>query len=229
LDFDISEDGHVVYFEDYRSSRSVPIKLSFDVKELALSALENKPSGLTPPNNNDPMLVPPASEWRNKRTPPILYDTPLEVTQGQGDSFRALALGPDNTALIGSSNFLRVVGYGKGQAKILCQTRIAAEAFRVNLTPDGTVAVAGHSDGTLRWYVVRSRGTDKACLLDHVLSVHINEVDWGANEWTWTAWRPSTGEFAADAKSKELVAWQTTGPDGQVVKVPFRKLLLQNN
>ena len=220
----ISDDGKTVYYEDYRSSDRATIRLKFDLDQLHLSKVGERPEGIKSPNQ-DPILLEEPSAWRNAQRAPVIYEMPLEELSGVYDTYRAVALGPGQSALIGSSNFIRLVGYEGGAAKVLCEQRVAAEAFRVNITPDGSVAVAAHSDGTLRWYRIIKRDDGSGCIFDHALSLHIREVEWGTNQWTWTAWRPETGEFAADARAKSLVGWQVTDSNGQPRTVPFRKLL----
>ncbi len=58
-----------------------------------------------------------------------------------------------------------------------------------------------------------------------MLAVHIRQTEWGRDEWTWTAWVPSTGRFASDGRARSTLGWQTKDAEGQVSLVRFADLL----
>ena len=224
LAFDISPDASKIYIEDYRSTTQGPVAVRFDVDQLKLEAGGARPPEVAPPDR-DPMLVDALANWWNAGKPPVLYGSPLTPLQGVRDTYRAVALAPQKRAVVGSSTHVRVVGYDGGQAKILCQARVAAEAYRVAVSADSSLAVVGHSDGTLRWYRIaaETKGSD-TCTLTPLLAVHIRQSDDGAG-WTWSAWQPETGKFAADPRAKDLLGWQVMGPSSQVDTVRFADVL----
>lgn len=224
LGFDISPDASTVYLEDYRGTPQAPIALTFSVDQLKLQPAGERPPGLLPPSR-DPLLVDQLSNWWNSSKPPVLYGLPMTPLQGIRDTYRTVALAPGKRAVIGSSTFVRVVDYSAGKAGVLCQLRVSAEAYRVNVSADGSVAVVGHSDGTLRWYQIAQDNQDTAaCKLTPLLAVHIRQADDG-NGWTWAAWQPETGKFAADPRAKDILGWQRQSPDGQVETVRFADVL----
>lgn len=224
LGFDLSPDASTVYFEDYRGTSQAPIALTFSVDQLKLQPAAVRPPGLAPPAR-DPLLVDPLANWWNSPKPPALYGLPLTPLQGVRDAYRTVALAPGKRAVIGSSTFVRVVDYSAGKADVLCQLRVAAEAYRANVSADGSVAVVGHADGTLRWYQIAPDAENAAaCRLTPLLAVHIRQSDDG-NGWTWAAWQPETGKFAADPRAKDILGWQRPASDGQVETVRFADVL----
>ncbi len=224
LGFHISDDASVVYIEDYRGARAAPIGLRFDVSTLTLDRANAVPKGVKPANR-DPFLIDKLGNWWNRRRPPVVYGAALSELAGIRDTYRSVALGTEKRVIIGSSNFVRVANYTAGSARVECQLRVAAEAFRVAVSKDGTIAVVGHGDGTLRWYRITREKDGTACELAPLLAVHIRQTEWNSDEWTWTAWVPSTGHFASDGRARETVGWQVDEPSGQVSLVRFADLL----
>lgn len=223
LDFAVSADAHRVYFEAYNSTPDRPAQLSFDVRALQLQRYTAVPADAHAPLH-DQLHVSPAREWKGQRSPPAIFGIESSLPRGTVDSYRAVATTSDGTAVVASSNFLRLLKADIGTMRLLCETRISSEAHRVNLSSDGRLIVVGHSDGTIRWYSVENGSGDNepACRLLPRLSVSIRETSAGSGEWTWLAALPGSGYFAADAAARNLVEWQTTGPDGHVRRVDTR-------
>ena len=224
LGFDISPDASTVYLEDYRGTAAVPVALTFSVDQLKLEPAASRPANVAAPKR-DPLIVDKLANWWNGPKPPTIYGLPLDVLQGVRDTYRAVALAPDKRAIVGSATYVRVIGYAGGKAEVLCQLRVAAEAYRTAVSDDGSVAVVGHSDGTLRWYRIEHAKDGAACSLTQLLAVHIRQADGEDGSWTWAGWLPATGQFAADPRAKDLVGWQVAGADGQVETVRFADLL----
>jgi WD40 repeat protein len=220
LGFAASADLTRVYVEDFRSSKTKPLGLLFDVATLKVAPAALPPDGLSPPNR-DPFVIEDIAQWWNQRQPPTLYGLPLDEVRQEKDTYRFAVLGDGQWALIGSANHLRLVDYSGGAAKVVCDRRISAEAFRGALAADGTLAVVGHGDGTLVWYRIDRAATP--CRLDPVLTIHIRRAESGAG-WTWTAWQPTTGKFAADGRNQRLLTWQVAKPDGGFDLVLFSML-----
>jgi hypothetical protein len=223
LDLWISDDAKRVYFEDYRFAEGEPIRLLFDLERLDLDRVAEPPPSVRRPDQ-DPVFLDPPANWRNRPAPPQVFGRrPSGLGEGQ-DLYRSAALDDRHRrALLGSDGFLRLVGEVDAGSRILCQRRITAEAYRVNLTPDGDLAVVGHADGVLRWYRIAFDGD--TCTLEPLLAVHIRQVPWDPEQWTWIAWNPVTGSYAADAGAQDLTGYQITRQDGQIELVPFRRLL----
>lgn len=225
LGFDISPDAGTAYIEDYRGTTAAPIALTFTVDQLTLQQVHSRPAGVTTPKR-DPLIIDKLANWWNGPRPPMIYGLPLEALAGVRDTYRSVTLAADKRAVIGSASHIRVVGYDGGKAEVLCQLRVSAEAYRVATSDDGSLAVVGHSDGTLRWYRIAKPASGSAsCELTQLLAVHIRQGDDADGAWTWAAWQPVTGKFAADPRAKDLVGWQVTAPDGQIETVRFADLL----
>ncbi|MCH9806878.1 MAG: caspase family protein [Alphaproteobacteria bacterium] len=214
LDFRVSEDGKSIQFMDYRSRDGKFLWLSFDVGDLALSEDTKRADGALKAPALDTNLI---KNWYDTPTPPKVFGKDIAALKAtHGDYYRSAAVHSEKKrVLLGSSDYIRVIDLVGRKPSIACQLRIEFEAFRVNLVSDGTLAVVGHSDGTLRWYRIIKEG--KGCKLHQVLSVHIAKNTSG--EWSWSAWLPS-GHFANDARAENLFGWQSTNADGEVIFEP---------
>ena len=127
--------------------------------------------------------------------------------------FRAAAVQINRKiVLLGSSELLRIVAYGDGSPVVACRVPITEEAFRVNITPDGTLAVSAHSDGTIRWH--RIVWTDQSCSFQLLLSARFAQT--ASGKLAWIAWRPD-GRHAQDAAMREGLEWQALDASGRVI------------
>ncbi|MEM8971182.1 MAG: caspase family protein [Pseudomonadota bacterium] len=198
--FKISDDGMSVEFDPFDQQKGDATNFRFNFN----------PRGLITNPKSDTRLMPrnrtsisgnggsKRNKWRNKRPHHTLFS---------GRSFPAKELDPrdlvrdvdveknsqgEQRVIWGSSNFLHLVAPEAIGPKILCKLPIAAEAYRVQLTPGARMAIVGHGDGILRWYGVderRLRRGDKNCLT-LLLSVLIYQSEEPGEPWTWLAWRP---------------------------------------
>ncbi len=208
MDFQISDDARVVYFEDYRSIKKSSIKLRFDLNGPKVVVRNEAPQGLSNPNFDN---IEPFEGWSTTGRPPQIYKSLSPLPESDVDRYRSAALDSDRRrAVVGSANFIRLLSYADGKPSVLCERRITAEALRVNITPDGKMLVVGHGDGVLRWYRIAERDEGHSCEIEHLLSVRISEDRWGDNSWTWIAWKPATGEYANSATAEALLSWQLT-------------------
>ena len=205
LDFLISDDASYVYFEDYRRPQRMAIRLGFDLKRLQLELLHEAPQGLRAAQV-DALVTGSADAWLNKSTPPSVTNEEIGSLRQVRDIYRGVALLPNARVAIISANFVHIVGVRDGKNEVLCSRRIQSEGFRINASKDGTVLVIGHGDGVLRWYRIVADGTT-SCTLDNILSVHLSQAE-GAGDWSWVAWLPDSGEFAADGRRRNVLAWQ---------------------
>lgn len=220
LGFATSEDLSKIYVEDFRSSKSKPFGLVFDLATLTAKQASSMPADLAPPNR-DAFVIDDIAHWWNQPAAPVLYGLPLQSLQGEKDTYRVAVLADADTALIGSANYIRIVDYAGGTPKVVCDRRVSAEAYRAAFSKDGSLVVVGHSDGTVVWYGVSRLGS--TCRLDALLVVYFRQSEVGEG-WTWTAWQPATGKFAADGRNQRLLTWQIPSAGGQVDLVPFSKL-----
>jgi DNA-binding beta-propeller fold protein YncE len=225
LGFDISPDASTVYVEDYRGTAAAPIGLTFNVDGLKLDKVEARPAGLKPPDR-DPILIGQLADWWNSPRPPVVHGLPLDQLKGLRDSYRTVALAPGKRAVVGSANFLRLIDYAGGKAAVVCETRVSAEAYRAAISDDGSLAVVGHSDGTLRWYRLPAAGPADTggCTLTPLLTVNIRQSDQGDGTWTWAAWLPQPGRFAVDTRARDLMGLLVQAGD-QVSTVRFADVL----
>lgn len=112
---------------------------------------------------------------------------------GQGEFSRSAALLPDGSGLLlGTDTHLRLFGRDGRQ---LAEMATPGAAWAVNVSGDGTVAVAGLGDGTLRWYGLGAgeRLVERAAFYPHADGVR------------WVLWTPEGFFDHADAGGKELV------------------------
>jgi WD40 repeat protein len=226
IDFKISDDARIVEFVDYRGSNprtgEGTTRLTFDLNHMRVTPGSSGGAAGTAPNQNDNIV----RNWKNTKAanPPLLWDRKLEGPDyWKDESYRSVAvLDSRKFVLLGSSEFLRVISYADkwgNQTPVTCREPVTAEAFRVNVTPDGTIAVSGHSDGTLRWYRILPQGD--RCQLELLLSVYLFQENVPDGEWRWIAWRPS-GEFARDSKAPMIAEWQTADAAGRVLLTSFK-------
>jgi WD40 repeat protein/uncharacterized caspase-like protein len=221
VDFKISEDARVVEFRDYRKPVNGEIRLTFDLNNLRITAGGSGGVARIAPNQDENII----KNWKNANAnnPPVLWGTKLDgPSYWKDEYYRSVAvLDSRKFVLVGSSEFLRVIDYTNDKLPVLCSEPVTAEAFRVNVTPDGTIAVSGHSDGTLRWYRILQQGS--RCQFELLLSVYLFQEPGPRGEWRWIAWRPS-GQFAQDSNAQMMMEWQTADASGRILLTSFNQV-----
>jgi hypothetical protein len=221
VDFKISDDARIVEFIDYRKPANGEIRLTFDLNNLRITPGGSGGAAQIAPNQDENII----KNWKNANAnnPPVLWGTKLNGPDYWKDEYyRSVAvLDSKKFVLVGSSEFLRVIGYADDKLPVLCSEPVTAEAFRVNVTPDGAIAVSGHSDGTLRWYRILPQGN--RCQFELLLSVYLFQEPGPRGEWRWIAWRPS-GQFAQDSNAQMVMEWQTADADGRVLLTSFNQV-----
>jgi hypothetical protein len=217
LPFAMSPDGQTVLFDDYRSIARSLIRVVFDLQAVP-HPIGTVGSAATIVPDQDPNVV---VSWRNSQVPPRLAGMQLAGSEYQKDEiYRSVALLQSRKlALLGSSDFIRLIDYGGNNPVVLCRVPIREEAYRVNISPDGGLAVTAHSDGTLRWYHIEFNGS--RCTFQPLLSVYLSQTS--SEKWTWIAWRPD-GRHAQDFDASTSLEWQLSGPDGSVMRTSFERL-----
>ena len=217
LAFKISTDAQVVRFETFEGGIGPPPSTTFNLGKVPQPLSSDDDALATEDPNQDPNIV---EDWRNSRAPRIVGQ-PLPGGETRKDEFfRAAAVQINRKiVLLGSSELLRIVAYGDVSPVVACRLPITEEAFRVNITPDGTVAVSAHSDGTIRWH--RIVWADQSCSFQLLLSARFAQTVSG--KLAWIAWRPD-GRHAQDAAMREGLEWQALDASGRVILTPFERL-----
>lgn len=177
----VSRNGDSVRF-GYEVWGKRPARFSFKTLRLELDPPAD--DGLFPPETGASGLE--ITGWADSYNP-MLNGTSLELEEGEASC--SLAITPDRKRfLLGTYRNLRLFDHTGNR---LWSAAAPGVAWTVNISGDGRLAVAGLSDGTLRWY----RMTDGAELL--ALFPH-------ADGRRWAAWTPR-GHYTAAAGADDLL------------------------
>jgi WD40 repeat protein len=181
----ISADGDVVEVESGDPERTYRFTLArrvIDIDPPADRAL------LTPITQASGLAV---TNWDSSRTPAVSgRRIKLEAT----DLARSAAIVPGTRHFVlGTAFSLRLVDAQGHDVWPIAQP-VPGEAWHVNVTGDGRLAVAAYGDGTIRWH----RLTDGKELL--ALFIHPDGQ-------RWIAWTPQ-GYYDASLGADELIGWQ---------------------
>jgi hypothetical protein len=220
-EFRISPDGSQVVFEDYSSIDAAPMRVRFNLSTTTARAGASSDPTMALPDQD--ILV--VRNWHDAvRRPPILNNVQIEGSEYKKDEiYRSVALLQSRKlAVLGSSEYLRILSYAGPKPQTACKVALAEDAYRVNITPDAGIVVSGHSDGALRWHRVRWQG-DK-CALQLVVTVHLQQTAPG--RWEHFAYLPS-GQYSFDPSLAELFEWQFTEGEGKHARVrttPYTKI-----
>jgi WD40 repeat protein len=186
----LSKDGMVVqfYFESMSKSPG-----SFSISERLLRRdIENISSDfLNKPVTSSEFIK--VSDWQFKGTEliPKLNDKPLEAARGA----LCLAIAPDGKKFLigvggrGSSSLL----FFDETGKTIWRNILQAQAWGVNISGDGKLAVAALRDGTIRWYRMND-GMELLAFCSH------------KDRKRWVMWTPE-GYFDASPGGAELIGY----------------------
>ena len=187
--FLVSQNGERVQF-CYETLGKSPAR--FSVIERSLKTYPALETGLSAPVTQTSRLN--IADWQNTANPK-LNGKPLKFWRD--DFSRSLAISPEkDTFLIGSKLFLYLFDK-KGNQKWV--VRVPGEAFAVNISPDGRVAVAALGDGTVRWYRMND-GKELLAFFPH------------ADKKRWVLWS-SSGYYDASPGAEELIGWHVNNGD----------------
>lgn len=217
LQFDVSSDATEIRLQTYPDVFGQSHRIAFDLRHLTLA-----PAGrgvLHAPRSSAAGLLAPR-DWTNTSNPPVRVGG--DPAGAAWDIYRAATVLPQGQVVVGSANFLTLYSSDGDRARTRCALRIPAEAYRLNASDDGSILVAAHGDGTLRWYRVLFNAAGD-CRLHPRVAVHLRK-DSRDNEWHWMAWVPDTGEFASDPLVRDLVSWQLAQPPCETGLVGFGSL-----
>ncbi len=179
----LSQDGSVVQFA-YSQFGKEPAQFSIDTR--VLSVPPPTTTSLNPSRQISEKIR--LGPWLNSLEPtingrPLVWD--------QYEVARSVAISPDETmVLFGTPWHLRLYD---SRGKEIWQTAIPDNAWGVNISQDGQVAVASLGDGTIRWYRLKD-GKELLALYPH------------SDQERWIVWTPS-GFYDASPGSEELIGW----------------------
>ncbi|HLL72221.1 MAG TPA: caspase family protein [Pyrinomonadaceae bacterium] len=152
------------------------------------------------------------TDWYNTYEPK-LNGARLKLVQNEMS--RSLAIAPDASAfLLGTSFWLRLFERNGAER---WKVAIPGEAWAVNISADGQLAVAAYADGTIRWYGMTD-GRELLAFFPH------------ADRKRWVVWTPS-GYYDASPGAEELIGWHVNNgrdraadffPVGQFRNVYYR-------
>jgi hypothetical protein len=237
---DTSPDGKRIRIQNYLGSYT-PAVFAFDLTTLTLSSFENNDPKAEALRKDAAYEVPDqAPEIVGSAVPFVRLETDLPKFFGKpfapdgvlfnpakrngGEVSRSAALSKDKTeALWGTSSAIRLVKDNGTYAEVICQRKLRYETMMVNLAGAGRLAIAAHSDGTIRWY--RINKTASGCSFDLLLTLYIQEAE--SRKFEWAAVAPSGYFYLTSPKgagsASRLLGW--LGADGgqQPHLFPFGK------
>jgi WD40 repeat protein len=158
----------------------------FDAASAELMLGEPPAAGMTDSTDRGPGLV--LTDWA-AGLEPKLNGKVLQLGLGGGQRVQAVSV-LGGRALIGTAWSLFLFG---ADGVKLWERPILAQVLRCNLSADGRLAVAAHSDGTIRW----RRAADGA----EVLALFVTP-----DATRWVAWTPSS-YYAASPGGEDLIGW----------------------
>jgi hypothetical protein len=168
--------------------RQVMTRSAFDVGADSLSAPSRsvkRPGLLGLFGKRDELSV---TDWKNNSSPK-LNGKALDVAPK--DISRSLAIAPaEDSFVIGTESALQC--YDR-TGRILWRVSVMAPAWNLNITRNGSLAVAALGDGTIRWYRMHDGEEMAAFLLLR-------------NRTSWVLWTPN-GYFDAEQTAENLIGW----------------------
>jgi WD40 repeat protein len=162
-------------------------KWILDLEKFALSNIDAKPEDFVTPVI-DTLAI---KDWEDTLSP-TLNGVPLPLWKYEIS--RSLAIAPDKQSFVLGTSWAIYRFNSKGE--VLKRRPVVGNAWGVNISADGLIIVAAHSDGTIRWY-----NRD----LDELLALFIHAPDK-----RWIAWTPS-GYYAASPGGEDLLGWHVNG------------------
>lgn len=195
--------GGIPDFRDQRGAQSIRLSKTGDKVLFGFEQWGKSPTlfslqaaQIMPDPPDDKTLLGPITEakgmvitdWVHSDVPK-LNGNPLALDQYEWS--RSLAISPDdNHFLLGTEWFLRCFDR-KGNES--WRADVPGNAWSVNISGDGRLAVAGLGDGTLRWY----RMTDGK----EILALFVRPDDK-----RWILWTPQ-GYYCASVGGEDLIGW----------------------
>ncbi len=218
LPFDVSEDASTVHLVDYRHTAERPLRVTFDARQLRAAAAAAPALRRVADAQG---LIEPRAAWVNGPRPPNIRGRQATGWNVDPDELHREAVGLRGSRVaVASSDHIRIVDASRDEPVVACALRVTNEALRINASSDGRTLVVAHGDAVLRWYRVLALERDASgrarCSLVERLAVHLRRTGAAGTrapleeDWSWVAWVPETGEFASDARSRNILRWQLT-------------------
>jgi len=184
--FFVSQNGNKIQFCYERSGKS---SARFSLKERTLKINPILEPDLWPAVTQASGLD--ITDWEEETNPKV-NGKPIKTWQGgQGYMSHKLAISPQKDTFLIGSNFFIYLFDKEGNER--WKTRIPGDAWDVNITPDGRVALAALGDGTIRWYRMND-GKELLTFFPH------------ADKKRWILWT-SSGYYDASPGAEELIGW----------------------
>jgi WD40 repeat protein len=181
--FLLSWDGTSIQFA-YESFGKSPALFSFNGRQLTAVSSSSTSAGLKSPITSSLAVT----DWKDSHTPK-LNGQPLKLEPYELS--RSIAIAPDPSRfLLGTGWWLRFFDRG---GKELWSSTIPGEAWGVNISGDGHLAVAALGDGTIRWYRITD-GKELLAFFPH------------NDRRRWALWTPS-GYYDCSPGAEELIGW----------------------
>jgi len=189
--FLVSNNGDRVQF-CYEKLGKSPAR--FSVIERSLKTFLIPETGLWPAVTQSSDLV--ITDW-DGTTGPKLNGKPLKISRDTMSHKLAISPGKD-TFLLGTNSFLYLFDKDGNHKWVV---RVPGDAWDVNISPDGRLALAALGDGTVRWYRMKD-GKELLAFFPH------------ADKKRWILWTPS-GYYDASPGAEELIGWHVNNGSDQ--------------
>jgi len=197
-----SQDGMQVKFGFEQWGRA---SATFNLTQRQITLSPSSTASMQSPDTNSLNI----KDWKYT-THPTLNGQTLKL--GQYETSRSLAIAPDTRSFVlGAAWSLRCFD-SKGRE--LWQQSVPSEAWGVNISGNGKLAIAAFGDGTIRWY----RYSDGKLLLSFFPHKDGKR---------WVVWTPS-GYYDASAGAESLIGWHLNrGKDHAAAFYPVSKFRSQ--
>jgi len=180
-EFQVSYDGSVIRF-GYEEWGKSPVVFDAEKREFVD---ESSVRLLKPITEVEGLEI---TDWKNNYTPK-LNGKPIKLEQYEIS--RSLAISPDGKKfLLGADWYLRL--FDK-EGNEIWNVPAPGAAWDVNISGNGRVAVAGFTDGTIRWYRMEDG--------KEILALFPNK-----DKKRWVTWTPK-GYYDASPGGEELIGW----------------------
>jgi len=189
--FLVSNNGDRVQF-CYEKLGKSPAR--FSVIERSLKTFLIPETGLWPAVTQSSDLV--ITDWDGTPSPK-LNGKPLKFSKDSMSHKLAISPGKD-TFLLGTNFFLYLFDRDGNHKWVV---RVPGDAWDVNISPDGRLALAALGDGTVRWYRMKD-GKELLAFFPHT------------DKKRWILWTPS-GYYDASPGAEELIGWHVNNGSDQ--------------